>query len=105
MLAALRPKEIGRLARTFNVFEILATRNAAGRVATVDLFAQFGWQTQVRAVRPRLLCNPVEKHHNGQVYSIEYPDRHLVCYDIAPPPFNTRLSGHQYSSDFAMKRR
>lgn len=56
----------------------------------VVLTDQFGpFQTAVAL--PRYLCNPVEKLivETGQVYPIEDPNQHYVCYEFLPPDLST----------------
>lgn len=58
---------------------------------TVDLIDQFGEQNNVfwkPWLRPKVLCNPVEKQHYDMVSSINHPDEHLVCYRIKPVSAN-----------------
>jgi hypothetical protein len=54
----------------------------------VDLEDQFGLEPDVEVGDPRYFCNPTEKivdpFGNPEVYPIEDPDNHLVCYDIEP---------------------
>jgi hypothetical protein len=61
-------------------------------VRTVTLVTQFGTEL-VQVAKPRYLCNPVEKIHNGIVSPILNETDHLVCYDIFPPvPLNVTVS-------------
>jgi hypothetical protein len=32
--------------------------------------------------KPKRLCNPVEKTHDGTTFAIENPDDHLTCYSV-----------------------
>ncbi|MEO1086927.1 MAG: VCBS repeat-containing protein, partial [Acidobacteriota bacterium] len=52
----------------------------------VGLRDQFGFERELLAVNPTLLCNPTQKLHGGQETPIVNPLDHLVCYDL----FNTR---------------
>ncbi|MEP4052392.1 MAG: hypothetical protein ABJN22_09115 [Litorimonas sp.] len=47
------------------------------RVVVMD---QFG-KSEVVLGKPRMLCNPSAKVHNGKEFRIENEKRHLVCYD------------------------
>ena len=38
----------------------------------------------VKVLRPVLLCNPVEKHHDDQITPIANEREHLVCYTFTP---------------------
>ena len=50
---------------------------------TVLLGNQYGLTTDI-AVRPDLLCNPVEKElSDGTIFPINKPNEHLVCYVLA----------------------
>jgi hypothetical protein len=44
---------------------------------------------RVKVTTPVLLCNPVQKQHNGAVTDIRHPDDHLVCYTKTPRQFAT----------------
>ncbi len=46
---------------------------------------QFG-KSDVVIGKPRMLCNPSAKVHNGKEYRIRNEKRHLVCYDYVRPP-------------------
>jgi hypothetical protein len=48
----------------------------------VTLADQFSGPDNVRVTTPTLLCNPVEKVHNGQTFPIEDEELHLACYEI-----------------------
>jgi hypothetical protein len=48
---------------------------------TVELKDQFGLSDST-LVKRELLCNPVEKIHNGVASPIADPDLHYVCYKI-----------------------
>jgi hypothetical protein len=60
----------------------LTSGQSVGR--SVALSDQF-YSGTVTVGRPLLLCNPVQKRlQNGTVYPIEFPQRHLVCYEVSP---------------------
>ncbi len=50
--------------------------------ASLALRDQFGFEPQVELLKPRLLCNPVEKIHHDQVTPALNPEDHLMCYGI-----------------------
>lgn len=52
---------------------------------TVTLADQFETQTAT-VVKPRLLCNPVDKNGEG----IFDPAKHLTCYTLRQPTFRAR---------------
>ena len=68
--------------------------NATGNPVNVivDLLDQFHQEPNVPVLQPRYFGNPVEKTHNGVVTPITHPNDYLVCYDIAPQPFNTTVT-------------
>ncbi len=39
---------------------------------------------QFEVIRPRYLCNPAEKTHDGKVYKIADEKNHLMCYEVIP---------------------
>jgi|GEM_PF-6591015 len=53
-------------------------RVKAERIVVKD---QFG-QSMIMLGKPKILCNPSSKIHNGKEFPIENKERHLVCYDI-----------------------
>ncbi len=52
---------------------------------TVDLTDQFGSKT-VEVKKPKMLCNPVEKTHDGITTEIINEENHLLCYDVERLP-------------------
>jgi hypothetical protein len=59
--------------------------------AAVDLRDQFHEEPGTRVLSPVLLCNPVAKLHGNVVTPVRNPRDHLVCYEIAGQPFQTRV--------------
>lgn len=59
---------------------------AANPYPTVVLQDQFdkNRQEQAKVLRPVLLCNPVEKHHEDTITPITNEREHLVCYTFTP---------------------
>ena len=49
---------------------------------TVSLLDQFGFEPEVVAAGPSLLCNPIKKGHGGETTPIGKPLDHLVCYEL-----------------------
>ncbi len=62
----------------FKCYEVFGKPAAVG----IGLRDQFGWEPQLRAYEPQLLCNPTKKKHNGKVTPIQNPLDHLVCYQL-----------------------
>jgi len=52
----------------------------------VELLDQFDNDKpkRVKVVKPVMLCNPVVKWHNNELFPVMHPDAHLVCYKIKP---------------------
>ncbi|MEM9555725.1 MAG: VCBS repeat-containing protein [Acidobacteriota bacterium] len=48
----------------------------------VDLRDQFGFEPELVALQPQLLCNPTKKEHNGVTTPVDNPFDHLVCYEL-----------------------
>jgi len=44
----------------------------------------FGEERMLEVEEPELLCNPVEKMHNGIIAEIIDPENHLLCYKVKP---------------------
>lgn len=49
----------------------------------VGLIDQF-MKEEVKVLRPRMLCNPAIKWHEGKEVPVRYPEKHLMCYEIDP---------------------
>ncbi|MDO8649172.1 MAG: hypothetical protein Q7R81_05315 [Candidatus Peregrinibacteria bacterium] len=50
---------------------------------------------QFEVIKARYLCNPVEKRHDGKVYSIVDEKNHLMCYEVIPHnPMNRLVLTH-----------
>lgn len=62
---------------------------------------QFG-KSEVVIGRPRMLCNPSAKVHNGKEYGVRNKERHLVCYDYVKQsrvrPQNLKIN-NQFAPD------
>ncbi len=68
----------------FKCYEVLEGR-APDRV--VSLEDQFGRDNEMRVLKPRFFCVPVEKlHGSGKPTRIHCPSQHLTVYDVAPRP-------------------
>ena len=50
---------------------------------TVELTDQFESKT-FEVKKPKMLCNPVQKTHDGTTTEIIDPENHLLCYDVKP---------------------
>lgn len=59
-------------------------------IVGVELTDQFERKSHVKR-KPKLLCNPAEKRHGGNVFPSMRPDAHLVCYEINRLSFPQRL--------------
>ena len=59
--------------------------------ARVNLLDQFHLEEDVDVAEPFLLCNPVEKTHNNEVFPPQSPEAHLVCYTIPNDAFPARV--------------
>jgi len=51
-------------------------------VSVID--PNFGEERLLEVEEPELLCNPVEKMHNGVLAEIIDPENHLLCYKVTP---------------------
>ncbi len=83
-------------------YEVLGSLPLYKHVVLVD---QFGISTNVTVLQPKLFCNPVEKHADGQTYPIMDYRAHLQCYQVDNPIVEPRgvvaydqFGYHQFST-------
>ena len=60
----------------------------------VNLTDQFHTELDVDVIHAALLCNPVQKTHNNEVFRPNSLQDHLVCYRIPEDPFSARVEAN-----------